>query len=252
MLMPPEHCHSCTLHAGMVVKSNSSCCVCLDVVPSPALLCLAHQGHGHFQSTHVLEGSHGTLQGLITMQLKWQLECFLHLFKFLLCFFEKAYVYFVCSFMVCYGWTICFYWLTPAFSRVQSRNLNSRPLVTPWPDQDFSLPSCFCMNSLWLAPEGSCTSTLHSVTPALEMAYSEGFYLEESSELAEIWLKMALVCLLKFCSRQALYSVKERKKSFKHHSIHAVLSVFYAIHRCQYICVLPPRDNSVAGKKDLA
>lgn len=157
--MPPEHCHSCILHTEMVMKSNSNCCVCLDAISSSTHL---HVGNGHFQFTHVLESSHGTLQGLINMWLKWQLECFLHLFnQIFVVFFENVYVYFVCLFIVCYGWMLCSYWLTPAFSRVQSRNLNSHSLVTSWSDQDLSLPCYFCMNYMWLASEGWCTITLY-------------------------------------------------------------------------------------------
>lgn len=80
MHMPPEHCHSCTLHSEMVTKSNSNSCVCLDAVSSSTYVHFVHMGDERFQFTHVLESSHVTLQWLVNTQLKWQLECFLHLF----------------------------------------------------------------------------------------------------------------------------------------------------------------------------
>lgn len=80
MHMPPEHCHSCTLHSEMVTKSNSNSCVCLDAVSSSTYVHFVQMGDERFQFTHVLESSHVTLQWLINTQLKWQLECFLHLF----------------------------------------------------------------------------------------------------------------------------------------------------------------------------
>ena len=80
MHMPPEHCHSCTLHSEMVTKSNSNSCVCLDAVSSSTYVHFVDVGDERFQFIHLLESSHVTLQWLINTQLKWQLECFLHLF----------------------------------------------------------------------------------------------------------------------------------------------------------------------------
>lgn len=105
MHTPPEHCHPCTLHSGMVTKSNSNSCVCLDAVSSSAYVHFVHMRVGCFQVTHVLESSHVTLQWLINTQLKWQLECFLHLFNRIFVsfffFFLRIYVFvmFVCLFV---------------------------------------------------------------------------------------------------------------------------------------------------------
>lgn len=114
MHMPPEHCHSCTLHIEMVMKSNSNSCVCLDAVSSSTHLRLVHMGDARFQFTHMLESSHGTLQGLINMQLKWQLECFLHLFyQMFVEFFWKGiclFYLFVCLQFVMDGHSIFIDW----------------------------------------------------------------------------------------------------------------------------------------------
>lgn len=143
--LPPEHCHSCTLHSEMVTKSNSNSCVCLDAVSSSTYIRNVHMGDECFQFAHVLVSSHVTLQWLINTQLKWQLECFLHLFDrvFVSFFFFKRYVCYVCLYVYSLLWVdILFVDWPPAFSRVQSRNLNS-PFTghITIPLQDLSLPA---------------------------------------------------------------------------------------------------------------
>lgn len=99
MHMPPEHCHSCTLHSEMVTKSNSNSCVCLDAVSSSAYVHFVHTGDERFQFTHMLESGHVTPQWLINTQLKRQLECFLHFFGWVLFLcFEKTSICYVCLF----------------------------------------------------------------------------------------------------------------------------------------------------------
>lgn len=165
MHMPPEHCHSCTLHTEMVMRSNSSLCLpgCGFIIFTPSF-----GSHGRWtlpvhprareQSwnspgahKHAAEMTAWVFSTLVQSNFCW----FFFFFSKGVCLFL-----FVCWFIVC-GWTLCFYWLTPAFSRVQSRNLNSLSLVTSWSGQQLSLPCCFCMNYVWLASGGWCTSTLH-------------------------------------------------------------------------------------------
>lgn len=172
MHTPPEHCHPCTLHSGMVTKSNSNSCVCLDAVSSSAYVHFVHMGVGCFQVTHVLESSHVTLQWLINTQLKWQLECFLHLFDRIFVsfffFFLRIYVFvmFVCLFIICYGWTL-FLLTDPSFfkSSIQKSEFSFTGHFMIWL-QDLSLPCCFSMKYTWLQKDGA-TAPCINVKPAL-------------------------------------------------------------------------------------
>lgn len=80
MHMPPEHCHSCTLHSEMVTKSNSNSCVCLDAVPSSYIRLVCSHGRWTLPVYPRAWEQSCNSSWLINTQLKWQLECFLHLF----------------------------------------------------------------------------------------------------------------------------------------------------------------------------
>lgn len=157
MHMPPEHCHSCTLHSEMVTKSNSNSCVCLDAVSSSTYVHFVQMGDERFQFTHVLESSHVTLQWLINTQLKWQLECFLHLFDWgFVSFFWKD-VCLLCLFVYSLLWMDTLFLLTdPSFfkSSIQKSEFPFTGHFMIWL-QDLSLPCCFCVKYTWLQKDGA-------------------------------------------------------------------------------------------------
>lgn len=148
MHMPPEHCHSCTLHSETVTKSNSNSCVGLDAVSSSTYVHFVHMGDERFQFTHVLESSRVTLQWLIHTQLKWQLECFLHLVDWVLGVLFSVY-----SLL----WMDALFLLTdPSFfkSSIQKSAFPFTGHFTIWL-LDLLLPCCFCMKSPWLQKDGA-------------------------------------------------------------------------------------------------